>query len=216
MKKLLVLLVILAAVWIGARYFAHRGEVHATIVFHSAGALHKGDPVTENGVEAGEVTKVAHLDGQDAVSVRLTRDHRRAIVSDSLFAIDGHTLVVSNTFAVGTPVDDGAVLRARDGKFAQWLARHGDKVAPVVEKMKRATDEKLDRLDADHLDAQLAEWKSKVPDWKSEGTQAFDAKLDVVKKRVAKIEDDLQHSNRAADARAVKEKFDKWIDEVRR
>jgi len=214
MKKLLLLLVLLAAVWLGARYFVHRGEVHATIVFRNAGELRKGDPVTENGVDVGNVTKIAHLDGQDAVSVRLTREHRRAIVNDSLFAIEGHTLVVSNTFAVGAPVEDGEVLRARDGKFAQWLARHGDKVAPVIEKVKRATDRELDKLDADHLDAQLADWKAKVPEWKRDG--AFDAQIDAMKRRVGKIEDDLTKSNRAADARAVKEKFEKWLEEVRR
>jgi len=214
MKKLLLLLIVLAAVWVGARYFIHRGELHATIVFREAGALRKGDPVSENGREVGSVTKIAHLDGQDAVSVRLEREHRRAIVTDSLFAIDGRTLVVSNTFAVGAPVDDGAVIRARDGKFAQWLARHGDKVAPVIEKVKRTTDERLDELDGDHLDAQLSEWKAKVPGWKSEG--AFQARVDALKQQVAKIETDLQRSNRAADARAVKEKFDKWLEEVRR
>lgn len=216
MKKLLLFVAIAAGLWIGARYLLHRGEVRATIVFHNAGGLQKGDPVMESGVEVGRVTKIAHLDGQDAVSVRLTREHRRAIVGDSLFAIEGRSLVVSNTFAIGAPVEDGAVLQARDGRFAQWLARHGDKVAPLLEKVKRATDAKLDRLDADHLDATLAEWKSKVPDWKSEGTAAFDKHLNSVKERVSAIEEDLRRSNRADEARAVKEKFDRWLDEVRR
>ena len=216
MKKLLALLVILALVWVGARYVLHRGEVHATIVFRDAGALRAGDPVMENAAEAGRVTKIVRLDGQDAVSVRLDRAHRRAIVNDSLFAIEGRSLVVSNTFAAGAPIDDGAVLRARDSKVAQWLAKHGDKVGAFIDKMKRATDEKLDQLDADHLDAELDSWKAKVPDWKKEGTTAFDARIDALKERVEKVEDDLRHSDRAADARAVKEKFDKWLKEVRR
>lgn len=216
MKKLLVLLLILVAVWVGARYFIHRGEVHATIVFQDAGSLHKGDPVMESGVEIGNVTKITKLDGQDAVSIRLTRDHRRGIVNDSMFAVDGRSLIVSNTFAVGAPIDDGAVLQARDGKVAQWLARHADKLAPLVEKVKRATDAQLDKLDAAHLDDTLAEWKTKVPDWKKEGSTAFDARIDALKGRVAKIEEDLRRSDRAADARAVKEKFDKWLEEVRR
>src|ERR1043165_7155199 len=88
-----------------------------------AGALRAGDPVVENGAVAGRVTKVSPLDGDVAVSGRIDRDHRRAVVSDSLFAVDGRRLVVNNTFAIGTPVDDGALLRARDGGFAQWLAR---------------------------------------------------------------------------------------------
>lgn len=216
MKKLLVIIAIAAGLWIGARYMLHRGEIRATIVFHDAGSLQKGDPVMESGVEVGRVTKIAHLDGQDAVSVRLTRENRRAIVGDSLFAIEGRSLIVSNTFAIGAPVDDGAVLKARDSRVAQWLARHGDKVAPLLDKVKRATDAKLDTLDADHLDATLAEWKAKVPDWKGEGTAAFDAHLDALRRRVSAAEEDLRRSNHADQARAVKEKFDKWLQEVRR
>ena len=40
--------------------------------------------------------------------------------------------------------------------------------------------------------------------------------IDKLKSRVAKIEDDLRRSNRAEEARKVKEKFEKWLDEVQR
>jgi hypothetical protein len=159
-KKALVIVLALAAIWIGARWVLHRGEVRATIVMHDAGTLRAGDPVVENGTQAGRVTKIAHLDGDDAVSIRLWRDHRRAIVSDSLFAVDGRQLVVNNTFAVGIPIDDGAVLRARDSRVAQWLARHGGKVAPLLAKAKETTDEKLDTLD--RLKQKLDRWVEKV------------------------------------------------------
>ena len=189
MKKLLVIVLALAAIWIGGRYILHRGEVRATIVMRDAGTLRAGDPVVENGVVAGRVTKIARLDGEDAVSIRISRDHRRAVVSDSLFSVDGRRLVVSNTFAIGAPVDDGALLRARDGGFAQWLARHGDPLAPLLAKAKSATDTKLDDVDKRIADA---------------------------KTRVAKMEEDLRRSNRLAEARALREKLDKWIAEVRR
>jgi hypothetical protein len=215
-KKLLLILVVLAMIWVGARYVLHRGEVRATVVMNSAGTLHKGDPVVENGVEVGRVTKIASLDGSDAVSVRLDRKHPRAIVSDSLFAVDGRQLVVNNAFAMGAPVADGDVIKARDSRVAQWLARHGDKIAPLMAKVKSATDEKLDALDAEHLDTQLDAWTSRVPDWKKEGTAAFEKRIDEIKAKVSKIEDDLRRSNRAADARAVKEKVDRWIEDIRK
>lgn len=152
MKKLLVIVLALAAIWIGGRFILHRGEVRATIVMRDAGALRAGDPLVENGAVAGRVTKVSPLDGDVAVSVRVDRNHRRAVVSDSLFAVDGHRLVVNNAFAIGTPVDDGALLRARDGGVAQWLAKHGKPLAPLLAKAKSATDAKVDdagkRIDA--------------------------------------------------------------------
>lgn len=189
MKKLLVIVLVLAAIWIGGRYILQRGEVRATVVMHDAATLRAGDPVIESGAVVGRVTKIAHLDGDDAVSIRIGRDHRRAVVSDSLFAVDGRLLVVSNTFALGTPVGDGAVLRARDGGIASWLARHGDTIAPLMAKAKSATDAKLDEADK-----RVAEAKT----------------------RVGKMEDDLVRSNHLAEAKALREKFNKWVAELKK
>jgi len=159
-KKLLVIVLALAAIWIGGRFILHRGEVRATIVMRDAGALRAGDPLVESGAVAGRVTKVSPLDGSVAVSVRIDRNHRRAVVSDSLFAVDGRRLVVNNAFAIGTPVDDGALLRARDGGVAQWLARHGQPLAPLLAKAKSTTDAKVD-----DADARLAKAKKSAESW---------------------------------------------------
>jgi ABC-type transporter Mla subunit MlaD len=216
MRELFLLLLIAAAVWFGARALVHRGEVKATIVFDHAVGLHAGDPVVADGTPVGVVTKITQLDGGDAVSVRIDREHRREIVSDSMFAIGRHRVIVTNTFAVGTPVADGAVLRARTDRVSTWLARHAKSVQPLIAKVKRAADENIDKLDAKHLDDELASLKSKVPDWKAEGADALDQRLGALRSRVAKIEDDLRRSNRAEEARKVKEKFEKWLDEVQR
>jgi ABC-type transporter Mla subunit MlaD len=216
MRKLFLLLLIVAAVWFGARALVHRGEVRATVVFDRAGALRKGDVVVADGAPIGIVTKVSHLDGSDAVSIRIDRQHRRDIVGDSLFAIDGHTLVVTNTFAVGSPVADGAVLRARNDGVSTWLAKHAAAVQPLIAKVKRAADGEIDKLDEKHLDDELAQLKTKVPDWKAEGANALDQRLGAIKARVAKIEDDLRRSHRGDEAVKVKEKFEKWLDEVQR
>jgi len=188
-KKLLVIAAALAALWIGGRYVLHRGDVRATVIIRNAGTLRAGDPVVENGAAVGRVTKVARLDGEDAVSIRIDRNHPRAVVSDSLFAVDVHRLVVSNTFSIGTPIADGALLRARDGGIATWLARHGDAVAPLLAKAKSATDAKLD---------------------------SAETRINEAKARVAKMEEELRRSNKLDEARALRDRFDKWIADVRR
>jgi len=122
-RKLFLLLLIGAVVWFGARALVHRGEVKATVVFHHVRDLRKGDPVIADGTQIGAVTKVTRLDGDDAVSIRIDREHRRDVVSDSLFAIDRHRLLVTNSFAVGSPIADGAVLRAHTDGVSSWLAK---------------------------------------------------------------------------------------------
>jgi ABC-type transporter Mla subunit MlaD len=216
MRKLVLLLLIGAAVWFGARALVHRGEVKATVVFHHARDLSKGDPVLADGSQIGVVTKVTRLDGDDAVSIRIDHEHRRDVVSDSLFAIDRHRLLVTNSFAVGSPIADGAVLRARTDGVSSWLARHAAAVEPLIARVKRAADSEIEKLDEKHLDAELAKLKEKVPDWKAEGAGALDQRLGAMKSRVAKIEDDLRRSNKTEEARKVKEKFEKWLDEVQR
>jgi preprotein translocase subunit YajC len=216
MRKLLVLVVIVAAVWFGARALVHRGEVRATVVFDNAGALRKGDPVVADGKTIGVVRKVTHLEDTDAVSIAVNGDHRRDIVSDSLFAIRGDEMVVTNTFAVGSPIADGAVLRARTDGVSAWLSKHGSAVQPFIAKIKKAADDEIDKLDQKHFDDELADLKSKVPEWKAEGADALDHHIDRVRKQAGKIEDDLRRSNHAADAKKIKEKFDKWLDEVQR
>jgi preprotein translocase subunit YajC len=215
-RKLLVLVVIVAGVWFGARALVHRGEVKATVVFDRAGSLRKGDPVVADGKTIGVVRKVTHLDDSDAVSIAIDRDHRRDVVSDSLFAIRGHEVVVTNTFAVGSPIADGAVLRARTDGVSAWLAKHGAAVQPLIAKIKKAADDQIDKLDQKHIDDELAELKSKVPEWKAEGADTLDHHIDRLRKQAGKIEDDLRRSNHAGEAKKIKEKFDKWLDEVQR
>ncbi len=219
MKKLgalLFLLLLAAGVWLGARYFVHRGEVRATIIFSSAAGLRAGDRVVEGEAVVGKVTRVTHLEGEDAVSIRLDRQHRRAVVGDSLFAIDEHQLVVTNTLAVGAPIDDGAILRAKQDAVSRWLAKHGSQVQPFIEKLKRTADERLDAVDADHIGAALNRWKRDVPDWKREGGDTLDRNLASIRAKVEKIERDLERSHRVAEARELKEKFERWVDEVQK
>lgn len=144
MRKLfaLVFLVALAAgVWYAGQWFAHRGDVKATIVFQDAGALRPGDPVIEKQVAVGRVTRIDPVDDRKAVTVRLAREHRTAIVTDSLFSIEGRSLLVTNTFAVGRPVENGAILYAREDRMSKWLAKGGRAVEPYVDKARARAGE---------------------------------------------------------------------------
>jgi len=211
MRKLfsfLFLVLLAVGVWFGARWLVHRGEVKATIVFRDAHGLKRGDPVTENGAVVGHVTNVSALDDRTAVTVQLDRDHRRSIVSDSLFAVDHHALVVTNTFAVGSPVDDGAILNAKEDRVATWLAKHGGAVKPYLDAARAKADEWIDR-DFDN-------WTEKLPEWKREGSDSLQRHVDDVKKRVAKAEDDLRKTNRADEAKKLKEKLDRWLEDVKK
>ena len=148
MRKLLglvFLLVLAAAVWLGARAFVHRGEVKATIVFDDVHGLRRGDPVVEHNDVAGRVTAIDRLGDRSAVTVRLDRMHRRSILTDSLFAVDHNQLIVTNTFAVGRPVDDGALLEAKEDRVSSWLAKHGGAVAPYVDKLRARADQLIDK-----------------------------------------------------------------------
>jgi hypothetical protein len=206
---LILMVVLAAAAWFGARWFAHRGEVKATIVFDDASSLRRGDPVLEDAVVVGRVIRIDKVDDRDAVTVRLSRDHRRAIVTDSLFSAERHALDVSNTFAVGRPIDDGAILYAREDKISRWLVRHGGAVKPLLDKARAKADALID-------DDDFAGWTAKVPEWKKEGGQSLQRNLDDARRSVDKAVTDLRASNHAEEAKKLKERFEKWIDDVTR
>ena len=148
MRKLLsilFLLVLAAVVWFGARAFVHRGEVKATIVFDDVHGLRRGDPVVEHNEVVGRVTSVDPLGERSAVSIRLDRTHSRAILTDSLFTIDHNQLIVSNTFAVGRPIDSGALIEAKEDRLSRWLAKHGGAVEPFVNNVRERADQLIDK-----------------------------------------------------------------------
>jgi hypothetical protein len=211
MRKLfafLFLVVLAAGVWFGARWLAHRGEAKVTVVLDDARGLKRGDPVMENDVTVGRVASVDSFDGRAAVTVRLARDHRRSIVSDSLFSVEHRALVVSNTFAIGGPVEDGAILHPHQDRLSKWLAKHGGAIKPYLDSARAKADEWIDK--------DFDSWTAKIPEWKKEGSGAFERHLDEVKQRVTRAEDDLRKSNRTDEARKLKEKFDRWLNEAKK
>jgi hypothetical protein len=223
MRRLLsvVFLIFLAVVvWLGARWFVHRGELRATIILPDAGELRERDPVVSGGVEIGSVSAIAHLDGSDAVSVRISRDHRRDVVSDSLLDVQGTApharLIVNNTIAVGAPIEDGEILRPRTDRLTRWLAQHGSAVAPLLSGLRQKADRAIDRYRDGSFDRQLDDWKKRAPEWKEEGTAALDRNLSAARARVEALEADLRKRGRADEAEKLKRKFDAWWADVKK
>lgn len=211
MRKLAALLFLVAlgaVVWYGARWFAHRDDVKATIVFRDSGELRRGDAVVEKGEVVGRIVSVDRIDDRSAVTVRVPKESRERVLSDSLYTIDGRTLVVTNTFAFGSPLDDGAVVHAREDRVSRFLARAAPKVQPIVDDVKA----KADQL----WESQLDDWEAKVPQWKREGRESVERNLAAAKAKVDRMAEDLRKRDKEAEARKLKERFDRWVEEVRK
>ena len=205
----LVFLVLVAAgVWVFAQWFVNRDDVVATIVFDKPQKIRAGDVVKEDGREVGRVMHVDALGERQAVSVRINRRDRRAIVTDSLFDVKDHALVVDNTVAIGRPIDNGAILESHDDRLARWIARHGAAAKPYLDAIRA----KIDTL----ADSGVDEWTKHAPEWKKEGSEAFDRHVAEMKKKVEQTQDELRKSNRADEARKLKERFEKWLNNVTR
>ncbi|HKO03005.1 MAG TPA: hypothetical protein VJ032_15000, partial [Thermoanaerobaculia bacterium] len=87
---------------------------------------------------------------------------------------------------------------------------------PLIDKLKNATDEKLDSLTADNFDEKLAEWKAEVPQWKKEGSASVDRRVAELEARVGVMTRQLERANRAEEARRLKERFRTWLNEIQK
>src|SRR5258706_12546652 len=83
-RKLFLLLLIGAAVWFGARALVHRGAVKATVVFHDARDLSKGDPVVADGAQIGRGAQRVPPPGRAAGANPVKHDRTAHRSDDSL------------------------------------------------------------------------------------------------------------------------------------
>jgi hypothetical protein len=172
-RKLLSLIFLIAlavVVWLGARAFVHRGELKATLVFADPHGIRRGDPVVERGTVIGRVASVDRVDERTAVTIRVSRDHRRDVVTDSLFSIDDGSVVVTNTFAVGRPLDDNALVDVKEDRVSRWLAKHGSAVEPYVGKIRARADQLIDKTPEakSQAAAEAQKLKEKATKWLKE------------------------------------------------
>ncbi|MGA7616010.1 MAG: MlaD family protein [Thermoanaerobaculia bacterium] len=223
MRRILALLLlagIAVGVWYGARWIRHRDDLRATLVFDHAGDLRRGDPVEVRGVRIGTVTGIARLENQDAVSIRVDHQHRNQILSDSLFTIEGSRpgpsrLEVHNILSVGKPVESGAVIRVRSDRLTRWLAKNGEKVAPVFAELGQKAKQLVDQYESGELKKQMDEWRREYPEWKREGRAAAEKHLDEIRRKIDQVEAELRKEDRKAEAEKLRQQFQEWMQKLR-
>jgi hypothetical protein len=222
MRKLFgfVLLVAIAmGVWWSARWIAERDDLRATIVLPSPSPLHRGSDVTASSEIIGKVTKVTDLGEKTAVAIHVGRQHRKSVLTDSVFEIAGEPpnarLEILSGIAIGSPIADGAVLEPRHDRVTRWLARHGAEIAPALGKLRQRADDALRGVHDGELRAELARWEEKIPEWKEEGSEGVGRQIDALGKRVGAMEAGLRKAKKNVEADRLRSEFNEWLREVR-
>ena len=184
----LFLLILAAGLWMAARWSRHRDDLRVSVVFDSASGLRKGSRVMSKGRVIGQVTGVAALEKGEAVSVRIVKSSRSELMTDSLFSVGQASgkpvLIVTNTIAVGRPLEDGAVIRVREDKISRWIARHGEKLGPLLGKVQRKASELIDQYQEGKLDAELDKIREKIPEWRREGDEVLTRRLEELSDKI--------------------------------
>ncbi|MHB0969326.1 MAG: MlaD family protein [Thermoanaerobaculia bacterium] len=219
MRKILTFIVLaglVVAVWYGARWYQHRDDLHATLIFRSADGLRRGNHVVSDGIVLGEVAAVARLESQDAVSVRIRPEHRNRVLTDSLYTIEGSQpqkrITVSGSGAVGRPLADGDIIYAREESLAGWMERQAAKVAPAL----RDLGARADRWIGENTDfrERLAEWEKRHPDWRKQSDEAIRRNIETLRRETAKLEKELRDAGRKIEADKVRRDFEAWLDRI--
>lgn len=221
MRKLFTLVLlgaVFAGAWYAARWWRHREDLHATLVFSDAGSIGPGARLVHESLVIGQVTGKTRLDDSDALSIEVQAEHRALLLRDSMITIDGGMLIVDNTLAVGRKAEDGDVLRIRDDTVRRWLAKQGERLSPLVEKVREmAAKHEIDSFPA--LERTLDEWKAEVkagaPKWKAEGKVEAERRISELDGSVKKLEDALRKRGREDDARKLREKYESLLMELR-
>lgn len=202
-----------AAIWYGVRWLETRDELEATVIFDSADELVPGNLVLSGALVVGEVTKVTPLQGRDAVSLRVGKDHRDQIRTDSRFRIDGRSpdavVQVGSMLAFGRPVREGDVLYARHSGVSRWLEeKGGGLLAKVREEAARIGS-------GEDLKSKLREWETEIPQWKQQGDEILAENLETIGERVDRLESRLRNSGQELDASEIRREFQSWVAKVR-
>jgi hypothetical protein len=202
-----------AAVWYGVRWIESRDELEATLIFDSADELVPGNLVLSGALVIGEVTKVTSLQGKDAVSIRVSKDHRDQIRTDSRFRIDGNrpdaVVLVGSKLAFGRPVREGDVLYARQSGVTRWLEEKGGGLLTRVR-------EEASRIGTDgEMKAKLQQWEAEIPNWRRQGDEILAENLETIGGQVDRLEARLRESGKEIDARGIRRDFETWLERVR-
>jgi hypothetical protein len=202
-----------AAIWYGVRWMESRDELEATLIFDSADELVPGNLVLSGALVIGEVTRVTPLQGKDAVSIRISKDHRDQVRTDSRFRIDGNrpeaVVLVGSKLAFGRPVREGDVLYARQSGVSRWLEEKGGGLLARVR-------EEASRIGTDgEMKEKLQQWEGEIPSWKQQGDEILAENLETISGQVDRLEARLRESGKELDARRIRRDFEGWLARVR-
>jgi hypothetical protein len=218
-RKLLAIIVLGALLYVAFHYsrnVTHEGDLVATLIFDAAPGVGTGTPLTEKGVTIGEVTSVGSVGSKAAVTVAVPVEHRNRIFTDSTFEIAGDPpeIRVLSAISVGAPLSDGAVIVARNDKFARLVAKGSEKLAPHLAAARQKALTMIGEYDSEDFAEQLDEWSKRVPEWKAEGKDVLKKNLDAVEETVDEIESALRKIKRDAEADKIRKAFSEWMKDV--
>lgn len=212
----LFLIAIVVGLWYGARWFRQSRALEATLIFDTPQAVQAGAPVMLDGERIGKVLRVSRLEKRQALVVSVDRERRNFVRTDSTFELDRSEgkpqLVVSSRFAIGRPVEDGAVIHVRRHKLASIMEKGASKVIPAAREWTDRTIEALKSYDSEKLESQFDDWTAQVPEWRRAGKESLDRNLEAISKKVDQAEAELRKSKRKADADRLRARFDRWLE----
>lgn len=219
MRKILAvgfLVAVAVALWYGGRWFVTERALEATLVFDRNVRLSNGDPVLHDGLTIGAVENVSKLRTGKAVEIRIDREHRHLIRTDSSFipSAGEHSLIVSSSLAVGPPLADGAVVHVRESQIAGWLARGAEALQPLKKKAAESRDQLFRYYDEANFERKLAGWAEKIPEWKEQGSDVYERNLAYVRAQAAEAEAQLREASKNVEADRLRARFDAWLESV--
>jgi hypothetical protein len=221
-RKMFVVLFLAAVailLWRGTPWFGRSGDLRATVVFDEATALSRGDAVMHDGEKIGTVESVSPMGEQQAVAIRVEKEGRNALRSDSLLRVeldgDARQLEVDSNFSVGRPVEDRAVIHAQDSKMARMIERGGAALAPVARQAKEKAAALLPS-DTKAFEAQLKTWGEALPEWKAEGSESISRHFEDVKAKAAEAEASLRKAGKNLEADELRARAGQWIESAKK
>jgi len=215
----LFLLLLAVGVWYSARWVEQREDLHATLVFDHPTRLHKGSPCRAGQTVLGQVTRVTQLDGQTAVSIRIHRDSRNQILTDSWFDEQGSgratALAINNSVSVGPPLAEGAVVHVSNSRVGRWIAERGQQLGPAAANIRRSASKMVSRIREQDWTRDFETWREQIPQWKQQGRDVYDARMAAARARVDAMELQLRSAKQNVEADRLREQFNEWLQKVR-
>lgn len=202
----LLLLVLLGAALLWAwRSFRHRNDLRATLIVDDRGAVKSGAPVAFRDRVIGEVTEVRALEDLSAVAIRVDAADRSIVKRDSKVRIEDSKVIIEDGVTLASRLEDGGVLRVRNSPRG-WLAEQSDRLGPLVDDLETFVRES--GFDSSAIERELGRWKARIPQLRRDGKERLANAAAEAEDAVAKAEAELRRRGRNVDADRLRAEFD--------